>query len=70
MELALATLKDADLELLQELSSLHESGFDEKQITEMMGERYQKAQEAIAHFNDRYQELLKALRQREGVHGL
>ena len=67
VEFVLPTVTDEDLELLQELSILRESGFDEEQIAEMMKDRYQDAQEAIAHFQDEYQ---VALRKESRAYGL
>jgi hypothetical protein len=60
VEMVLAALKDADLELLQELSSLRESGFNEEQTASMMGDRYQKAQEAVVHFQEAYRVMIDA----------
>jgi hypothetical protein len=57
-ELVLASLEDADLLLLQELSILRESGFNEEQTAQMMGDRYQLAHRAIRHFQEVYQEVL------------
>jgi hypothetical protein len=50
--MVLATLNDVDPELLQELSSLKESGFDERQTAQMMGHRYKQAQKAVGHFQN------------------
>ncbi len=69
-EMVLKILSDADLELLQELEALRESGFDEEQAASMMGDRYQLAQDAVEHFRKAYQELADSLRLEKGVHGL
>jgi hypothetical protein len=70
VEMVLAALEDADLELLQEISILRESGFNEEQIASMMGDRYQEAQETVVQFQKVYQGKLDVLRQRERDHGL
>jgi hypothetical protein len=57
-ELMLASLEDADLLLLQELSMLHKSGFNEEQIASMMGDRYKLARKAIEHFQEVYHVLI------------
>lgn len=49
-EMVLATLDDADLDLLQEGSYLREAGFDEKQIAAMMADRWSQYLEAAARF--------------------
>lgn len=51
IELAIAKLSDRDLELLHEHMALRESGFDEGQTAQMMGDRYEDALEAAAHFH-------------------
>jgi predicted nucleic acid-binding Zn-ribbon protein len=61
VETVLAALEDADLELLQELSSLRESGFNEEQTVSMMGDRYHKAQEALTRCKENYQKVLDTL---------
>lgn len=70
VELVLKTLVYEDLELLQEFSSLRESGFDEAQIAIMMADRYKQAQKAVKHFEKTYQQIADALRQENGVYGL
>jgi hypothetical protein len=70
VEMALATLDDADIDLLQEFSSLRESGFKEEQIAEMMADRYHKALKAVAHFQKAYQKITDALWQEKDGHGL
>ena len=57
IELAIAKLSDKDLELLHEHTALRESGFDEEQNAQMMGDRYADAQEAAAHFQKNMQYL-------------
>ena len=64
VEIVLAALDDADLELLQEFSSLRESGFDEEQTAIMIGDRYQEAQNAVLHFQEEYQKRLSVERTR------
>lgn len=54
VEMVLATLDDADLDLLQEVSCLREAGFDEQQIATMMDDRYQEAQMAMVRFQKEY----------------
>jgi hypothetical protein len=44
VSLVLTTLRDSDIELLQELSSLQESGFDDEQTASMMADRHGMAQ--------------------------
>jgi len=63
VEMVLSTLEDADLDLLQEFSSLRESGFDEQQIATMMADRYHLAQNAVKHFQSEYVRIA-------GEHGL
>jgi hypothetical protein len=70
VEMVLASVEDIDLYLLQEISSLRESGFDEEQTASMMGDRYHKAQEALTRCKESYQVVLDALRQQERDHGL
>jgi hypothetical protein len=60
VELMLAALEDDDWELLQELSILRESGFNEKQTASMMGDRYQEAKEAVLHFQKAYRVMIDA----------
>lgn len=62
VNLTLATLRDTDLELLQELASLREAGFDEEQTALMMADRHKKAQEAVAHFQKAYQEVVDLIK--------
>jgi hypothetical protein len=58
VEMVLASLEDADLLLLQELSILRESGFNEEQTASMMGDRYQEAQKAIMYFQEAYRVMI------------
>jgi hypothetical protein len=64
VSLVLTTLADSDIDLLQELASLRESGFDEGQTAQMMGSRYKQAQKAVVHFQKAYQEISSSLFER------
>jgi hypothetical protein len=64
VELVLAALNDADLELLHEHTTLREAGFTEEQTASMMGERYKELQKAVTHFQECYQEAQSAERTR------
>jgi len=70
VSLVLTTLKDSDLDLLQELASLREAGFDEEQTASMMADRHEKALKAVEHFQEAYQEVVDALKKEKGAHGL
>lgn len=59
IELAIAKLSDKDLELLHEHTALRESGFDEGQTAQMMGDRYHETQKAVAHFQKEYADAWK-----------
>jgi hypothetical protein len=67
VEIALADLSDADLELLHENAVLRESGFNNEQTASMMGERWRRYQEATAHFQESYQQAIDAFREQEKV---
>jgi hypothetical protein len=56
--MVLAALEDADLLLLHEVSILHESGFNEEQIAQMMGDCYQLSLKAIENFQETYKEVI------------
>ena len=58
VEKALAVLEDKDLELLQEHAVLRESGFDEEQAAQMMGERWLAYEVAATNFREGYQKTL------------
>jgi hypothetical protein len=60
VEMVLAASEDDDLLLLQELSSLRESGFDEEQTASMMGDRYHEALNALVHFQEAYRVIIDA----------
>jgi hypothetical protein len=62
VSLVLTTLKDSDIELLQELASLREAGFDEEQTVSMMGDRYGKAMKAVEAFQERYQAIQEQMK--------
>ena len=54
VEMVLTTLKDADLDLLQEVSCLREAGFDEQQTAAMMGDHWSQYLEAATRFQAEY----------------
>jgi len=58
VEKALAALEDKDLELLQEHAILRESGFNEEQAAQMMGERWLAYEVAATNFREGYQKTL------------
>ena len=58
VEIVLAALKDADLEVLQEASELN--AYNAEEISSMMGERWPRYQEAVTHFHECYAQLAKA----------
>jgi hypothetical protein len=68
--LVLAALADDDLELLQELSILRESGFDEGQTASMMGDRYKQAQGALTALQRELSRDIGRPKQGERDHGL
>lgn len=71
VELVLASLSDIDLELLHEHATLRETGFDEDQIAVMMADRYKQFQKAVTHFQEGYETVLDAFKQKgNGAHGL
>ena len=67
--LVLTSLKDSDIELLAELASLLEAGFDEKQTAQMMDSRYKQALNSVEHFQSAYQAIEKGLFLEKGFHG-
>ena len=67
VEMVLPILKDTDLELLPEFSSLHESGFDEEQIAEMMKDRYHVAKKAVERFQAKYAEIAATIHEHKGI---
>ena len=69
VSLVLTTLEDTDLELLEELACLRESGFDEGQTEQMMADRHEKALKAVEHFQEAYQEVADALKKEKSAHG-
>jgi hypothetical protein len=58
VEIVLATLDDADLEVLQEASELNAAGYNAAEISSMMGERWLAYEVAAAHFREVYQKTL------------
>jgi hypothetical protein len=62
VSLVLTTLRDSDIELLQELSSLQESGFDDEQTASMMADRHGMAQKAVETFQVRYQAIQEQMK--------
>ena len=50
----LTSLKDSDIELLAELASLREAGFDEEQTAIMMADNHESALKSVATFQERY----------------
>ena len=69
VSLVLTSLKDSDIELLAELASLREAGFDEGQTAQMMGSRHKQALKSVEHFQSAYQAIEKGLFLEKGVHG-
>ena len=69
IRLVLTSLKDSDIELLAELASLREAGFDEGQTAQMMGSRHKQALKSVEHFQSAYQAIEKDLFLEKGVHG-
>jgi hypothetical protein len=60
IEIVLATLDDADLEVLQEASELNAAGYNAAEISSMMGERWPAYEVAAAHFKEGYQRAIDA----------
>jgi hypothetical protein len=54
VSLVLTSLKDLDIELLAELASLREAGFDEGQTALMMAGRHESAMKAVSVFQELY----------------
>jgi len=69
VSLVLTSLKDSDIELLAELASLREAGFDEGQTALKMADRYKKTLRALEHFQSVYQAIEKGLFLEKGFHG-
>ena len=51
----LGKMGDAELDLMKEYVRTRDSGFNEEQIQEFMGERWKPFQKAAAHFNEEYE---------------
>ncbi len=62
VSLVLTSLSDSDIDLLQELACLRESGFDEEHAASMMADRHEKALKAVATFQDRYAAILEQMK--------
>jgi len=60
VSLVLTSLKESDIELLAELASLGEAGFDEEQTAQMMTGNHKSAMEAVATFQERYAAIVEA----------
>jgi DNA-binding transcriptional MerR regulator len=50
----LSSLSDAQIDLLQEMSSLREAGFDPDTVAVFMADRHAKAMQAVEAFQERY----------------
>ena len=50
----LSSLSDAQIDLLQEMSSLREAGFDSDTVAVFMADRHAKAMQAVEVFQERY----------------